>query len=277
MSDRPDSNIETVPFQEALPQVVSAQELLDLSQGSREQLRRQAEARAREQVGAAGWQQTSLLEEIIRAGRDQFASTDALRQEVRQTTESLRGLPLSAGQGSRDEQQQALERLVEVGHQQIGSAHELEEVIQQALREIAQTPLPDLNAQQLQRVLGRVREQIGALDLLIEVARAQVGTLEQLQTLDLVSAAYQQRLQEMRTLNAEDELDRLGELAVETVERIAGVSAAGEKQLETLGDIGGAVVQQVTATTASRDDQLETLESIQLAAVQQAEQLRSVE
>ena len=255
----------------------TASTLLELGAQSREQRRRLNEARAREHVGAAGWHQTTLLEEIIRAGRDQFASTDALRQVVQLTTESLRALPLAAGQDSRSGQRRTLEQIVRSGHQQVSAAQELEEVIQQALGEIIETPISDLNARQLNRVLDRVQEQIRALNLMIEAARAQVGTLTQLQALDDVSLSYQQRLGELHNLSAEEELEVLGNVGEQVVERIAELDVSGGKQLETLGNISEAAVKQMVETTASKDDQLQALEQVQVEAKHQAEKLHRAE
>ena len=249
--------------------------LLQLSERSREQQRKLSEARAREHVGAAGWQQTSLLEEIIRAGRDQFASTDALRQVVKLTTQTLRDLPLAAGQEPRDDQQRTLEGIVASGNQQVGAAHELEEVIEQALAEVLDTPLSDLNARKLERVLERVREQIRALNLMIEAARAEVGTLEQLQALDAVSVAYQQRLGELQSLSAEDELEVLGTVGEQVVGRITELDASGSKQLEKLGSIGEAAVKGVSETAASKDEQVHTLEGIQAEAEREVVKLKA--
>jgi len=251
------------------------QSLKALDARSLMQRRRLAEARAREYVGAAGWQQSNLLEEIIRAGRDQFATADALRQVVAVTTETLRALPLAAGQALRDEQQQRLEQIVVSGQRQVQAANELEDLIAQALGEIFETPLPDLNARRLERVLERVREQIVALHLMIEAARAQSGTLEQMQVLDDVSAAYQQRLGELQRLGAEEELAVLGAVGEQVLGRVAELDTAGSRQLETLGSIGEAAVRQVAETGASRQEQLETLEHLQGEAQVQAERLRS--
>ncbi len=264
--------VDAVPVNPA-PDVNSA--LRELGERSREQQRKLNEARAREHVGAAGWQQTSLLEEIIRAGRSQFASTDALRQVVNLTTQTLRELPLAAGQEPRDDQQRTLEGIVASGNQQVGAAQELEEVIQQALAEVIGTPLSDLNARKLERVLERVRQQIRALNLMIEAARAEVGTLEQLQALDAVSVAYQQRLGELQSLSAEDELEVLGNVGEQVVERITALDAPGSKQLEKLGSIGEAAVKGVSETAASKDEQLNTLEGIQAEAGREAEKLKA--
>lgn len=239
----------------------------------REQQRRQRESRAREHVGAAGWRQASLLEEIIRAGREQLASTDALRQVVSVTTHSLRTSALSA-QEDRQEQQRTLEGIVRSGERQVALAHELEAVIGQALAEVIGTPLSDLNARRLERVLGRVHDQLGALQLMIEAARTQVGTLEQLQALDAVSAEYQRQLGELSSLSAEEELDLLGAAGEQAARRIAEIDGPGDKQLEQLSHIGEAAVKQVAETAASKDAQLSTLEGLQAEAGREAEKLR---
>jgi len=252
----------------------TTQALEQLNARTVEQQRRLNEARAREHVGAAGWLQSSLLEEIIRVGREQFASTDALRQVVRVTTESLRQLPISAGQESREGQQRALEGIVASGSEQITAAHELEGVIREALAGIVATPLDDLNARRLERVLERVRDQINSLHLMIEAARAQVGTLEQLQELDRVSASYQARLGELHNLSAEEELDLLGSMGEQVVERITDLDAEGGQQLEKLGSIGEATIKQVSETAATRGEQIQALEELQAAAERETERLQ---
>jgi len=139
----------------------TTQALEQLNARTVEQQRRLNEARAREHVGAAGWLQSSLLEEIIRVGREQFASTDALRQVVRVTTESLRQLPISAGQESRDGQQRALEGIVASGSEQITAAHELEvdgEV--QAIRSQAQTQASTQAQATRDRAEGKLQQAI---------------------------------------------------------------------------------------------------------------------
>ncbi len=269
------ASVDTAPDATPDPAPDMNSALRELVERSREQQRKLSEARAREHVGAAGWQQTSLLEEIIRAGRSQFASTDALRQVVKLTTQNLRELPLAAGQEPRDDQQRTLEGIVESGNQQVGAAHELEEVIRQALAEVLDTPLSDLNARKLERVLERVREQIRALNLMIEAARAEVGTLEQLQALDAVSTKYQQRLGELNSLSAEEELEMLGTVGEQVVGRITELDAHGGKQLEKLGSIGEAVVKGVAETSASKDEQLHTLEGIQAEAEAEASKLKA--
>ena len=256
------------------PQTASTAALKEQGVRSREQQRRLGEARAREHVGAAGWQQTTLLEEIILAGREQVVSTNALRQVVTLSTESLRTLPLGS-QESRDDQQRTLEGIVESGNQQVTAAQELEEVIQQALAEVINTPLSELNARHMERILMRVRQQIQALNLMIEAARTQVGTLEQLQALDAVSASYQRRLGELISLSAEEELDVLGTMGEQVVGRITELDAHGGKQLEKLGSIGEAAVKRISETAASRDEQLNTLEGIQAEAGREAEKLKA--
>lgn len=271
------ASVDTAPDATPDPAPDMNSALRELVERSREQQRKLSEARAREHVGAAGWQQTSLLEEIIRAGRSQFASTDALRQVVKLTTQNLRELPLAAGQEPRDDQQRTLEGIVESGNQQVSAAHELEEVIRQALAEVLDTPLSDLNARKLGRVLERVREQIRALNLMIEAARAEVGTLEQLQALDAVSTKYQQRLGELNSLSAEEELEMLGTVGEQVVGRITELDAHGDKQLEKLGSIGEAVVKGVAETSASKDEQLHTLEGIQAEAEAEASKLKALD
>ena len=239
-----------------------------------EQQRRLSEARAREHVGAAGWAQANLLEDIIRAGRDQFAATDALRQVIQLTSGQLRALPLSAGQEARDDHRRTLQDIVASGQQQVSAAQALEEVIQLALRDVVDTPMQELSAAQLGRIHAHLQEQLSALSLMMEAARSQAGTLDQMQALDEVSAAYQERVDELGTLSAEKELDQLAAVGGQVMSRIAELDEAGEKQLETLEVLGESALRQVSDTGASRSSQLRTLEYLREEAGREAAKLQ---
>ncbi|MFC4454452.1 hypothetical protein [Deinococcus sonorensis] len=249
--------------------------LQQLNREVQQQQHRLQEARAREHVGAAGWAQTSLLEDIIRAGRQQLAATDALRQVMTFTDQELRSTPLAAGQAVRQEQEHTLREVVASGDQQLNAAHALSRVIQEALQAVTDTPLHDISAAQLRRIHGRVQQQIRALQVVIEAARAQSSTLEQLQALDEVSAAYSEQVAALDTLSAEEELSHLQETGKQVVERISELEDAGPaRQLEALERIGSAAVQHVGHTDASPTEQVQTLTHLQEETDQALRRLR---
>ncbi len=101
-----------------------------------------------------------------------------------------------------------------------------------------------------------------------------MGTLEQLQELDRVSASYQARLGELHNLSAEEELDLLGSMGEQVVERITDLDAEGGQQLEKLGSIGEATIKQVSETAATRGEQIQALEELQAAAERETERLQ---
>ncbi|GBF05146.1 hypothetical protein DAERI_030312 [Deinococcus aerius] len=239
----------------------------------REQRRRVAEVRAREHVGAAGWAQTSTLEQIIRAGREGLAATDTLRQLVRLTSEQVRALPLAAEQ-EREEHARALSEIVRSGETQITAAEALEELICQALEEVARTSVDEVNVRTLRQIHGWVREQMVALNTIIEAAQAQADTLEQVARLDRLNAEYQSRVDALRKLGAEEEAHALAVEGERIVERLAELDAAGPHQLGALTRIGEAVAEQVTETGTSRDEQAEALDDLAHAASEKAQELR---
>lgn len=136
--------------------------LSEAQQATSSQRRRVSEFKAREHVGAAGWQQTAALESILRTGREGLAVTDALRQVVRLTTEQIRTLSLSEMR-EQGEHVRALHEVVRNGEEQITAAQALEEVLCQALDDVARTPLDDVNVSRLKQIHQRVQEQVAAL------------------------------------------------------------------------------------------------------------------
>lgn len=248
--------------------------LADLKHSTSAQRRRVAEVRAREHVGAAGWAQSSTLEDIVRTGRQGLAATEALRQVVHLTTEQLRTLPLGAPGEQRDDHTQALHSIVRRGQEQITAAQALDELLCQALDDVSHTPLHELNVQRLRLVHERVREQVAALNTIIDSARAQADTLEQLGALERVSAEHQQRVQNLRQLGSEEEAQALGEAGEQIVTRLASLEDAAPQQLGALKRIGEAVVEQLPETSTDVLTQAEALEDLARAAHEKSETLR---
>lgn len=248
--------------------------LANAQQAVSEHRRRVAEARAREHVGAAGWAQTSTLEAIIRAGREGSAATEALRQVVSLTTEQVRSLPLGAPGEEREAHAHVLSEIVQSGEEQIGAAEALDELVRRALGEVTRTPVDEVSVQTLRRIHGRLQTQVGALETIIESARAQANTLEQIARLDRVSAEHQERVEAIRQLGAQEEVQALGDMGEEVVERIAELDQANSHQLEALERIGEAVVEQVTQTGTTPTEQARALEDLARAVEDKAEEVR---
>lgn len=248
--------------------------LADARRAAGEHRRRVAEARAREHVGAAGWGQTSTLEAIIQAGREGLAAADALRQVVRVTTEQMRTLPLSAPEGEREAHAQALSEIVDSGEGQIGVAEALDALVCHALDDVARTPMSEMSVRTLRGIHERVQSQVAALTTIIESARAQARTLEQIAHLERVSAEHQGRVEAIRQLGAEQEVQALADAGESIVERVAELDEAGSHQLGALNRIGEAVVEQVAQTGASPAEQVEVLDGLAQAVHEKAEELR---
>lgn len=238
------------------------------------QRRRLAEVRAREHVGAAGWAQTSTLEQIIRAGQEGLAATDALRQVVKVTTEQLRSLPMAAAEQQRQEHAQALARIVASGEEQSTAAASLDGLVCQALEDVARTPMSEVSVRTLRQIHDRVQAQLGALSTIIEAARAQANTLEQVARLERVSAEHQARVEAIQALSADHETQMLAEVGEQIVERIGELDEAGGKQLVALQRVAEAALSQVAETGTLPEQQAEMLQTLAKTAQQQAEALQ---
>ena len=237
------------------------------------QRRRVFEFKAREHVGAAGWQQTAALESILRAGREGLAATDALRQVVRLTTEQIRTLSLSEMK-EQEEHVRALHEVVRNGEEQMTAAQALEEVLCQALDDVARTPLDDVSVSRLKQIHRRVQEQVAALNTIVESAQVQAQTLEQASRLDEISAEYQQRVNDIRQFSAAEEVEALGDTGQRIVERIAEIDEAHPDQLSALQKIGETLVESVPETGADATAQAQTLDNLAKTAQAKAQSLR---
>jgi hypothetical protein len=248
--------------------------LADAQQAANFQRRRLSEVRAREHVGAAGWAQSSMLEDIIRTGQQGLVATDALRQVIYLTTEQVRALPLGASQDERGDQAQALLNIVENGEQQITAAQALNTLIGLALEDVARTPIDDLNVSRLQAIHERVNGQLEALNTIVGAAQAQAQTLEQAAQLEEVLTEHQRRLSELRRLSAGEEIQALADAGEQIVERISALDDAAERQVGALTQIGKAVADHMGATGASDGAKAEALEELAHEMQDRAGELR---
>ncbi|GAA0518134.1 hypothetical protein [Deinococcus depolymerans] len=248
--------------------------LAEIREVSLQQRRRVSEVRAREHVGAAGWEQTSMLEAIIRAGREGLAATDALRQVVTLTTEQLRALPLNVSPEVRGGQVAALLHIRESGEVQATAAEALDTLVCEALESVARTPMNEVSLGRLQAIHRHVREQVGALETIMQAAQVQADTLAQVQRLEQVSAEYQERVSSLRHLSAADEAQALGRAGEQLVERIAQLDEAAPEQVNALTRIGEAVADRLTETGASGREQAQALEELAQLMEEKAEEVR---
>nr|WP_244977132.1 hypothetical protein [Deinococcus humi] len=236
--------------------------LTTAQQAAHFQRRRISEVRAREHVGAAGWAQSSMLEDIIRTGQQGLAATDALRQVIYLTAEQIRTLPLGATAEERGGQAQALLDIVENGEQQVTAAQALNALIGLALEDVARTPLNDLNVSRLQAIHERVNGQLEALTTIIGTAQAQTQTLEQAAQLEALLNDHQQRLNEIRRVSIEEEIQALTAAGEQIVERISELDDAAGQQVDALTQIGKAVADHMGDTGASGAEKAEALEGL---------------
>ncbi|WP_245619297.1 hypothetical protein [Deinococcus marmoris] len=248
--------------------------MADAQHAAHSQRLRVSEVRAREHVGAAGWAQSSLLEEIIRTGQQGLAATDALRQVIHLTAEQIRTLPLGATPDERGGQTQALLDIVENGEQQVTAAQTLNRLVCLALDDVAQTPVDELNVSRLRSIHSRVGEQLQALYSIIGAAQAQARTLEQAGELEEVLNDHQRVIGEIQHFSAAHEASALAEVGQDIVERISQLDEAAPEQIEALTQIGGAVAQRMGHTGASSKAQAQALDGLAHDMQDRADELR---
>ncbi len=203
-----------------------------------------------------------MLEDIIRTGQQGLAATDALRQVIYLTTEQIRALPLGASADERGGQAQALLDIVENGEQQVTAAQALNALIGLALEDVARTPLNELSVSRLQAIHERVNGQLGALTAIIDTAQAQTQTLEQAAQLEELLNDHQRRLNEIRRVSLEEEIQALTVAGEQIVERISELDDAAEQQVDALTQIGKAVADHMAETGASDEEKAEALEGL---------------
>lgn len=230
--------------------------------------------RAREHVGAAGWAQASTLEAIIRAGQEGWAATDALRRVMTLTGERLGVLPLAGSEDERSSHRQALRDVAQSGELQLATATALDALICTALDEVSGTPTDDLSVNRLRQIHDQLREQVSALQTIVEVAHAQASSVEQLDELSRLSDEYRRRVEAIAQFSAREEAQALGEAGERLVERIGELDEAPPQQLEALTQIGEAVVEHIQETGAEQEQQADALEHLASCMQERAQELR---
>ncbi|WP_229783743.1 hypothetical protein [Deinococcus sedimenti] len=250
----------------------TSRQLAQVQEASLAQRRRVSEVRARQHVGAAGWAQTSALNIIIQTGREGLAATDALREVLHLTSTQLRELPISDEPGRQDHVD-ALRRILESGEAQFTAAQTLDALVTEALDDVTRTPVTDVSAGQLDRLSRRVRQQVETLNLIIQAARAQANTLEQLGELERVSTEFHGQVAQLHALSAENEAQVLGEAGEHLVHRLGELDNSPH-QLDALSRIGEAVADQLGGTGDAPEDQAEALEDLARQMEQKAAELR---
>ncbi|PTA67323.1 hypothetical protein [Deinococcus arcticus] len=238
------------------------------------QRRRVSEMRARQHVGAAGWAQSSALDAIVRAGREGLAATDALRQVMHLTTEQLRALPLSDAAGEQATQARALQGLLESSEAQLTAAQALDALVCEALTDVADTPLEEMNVQRLKDIHARVREQVAALDTLVHAAQVQAQTLEQVSQLSRVSTEFHEKVAGLGQLSAQEEAQALGETGQQVVSRLSELDDAPPAQMAALTRIGEAVADGLTDTAAPPAEQAQALQDLAELMDEKAREVR---
>ncbi|WP_221088947.1 hypothetical protein [Deinococcus aquaedulcis] len=252
----------------------TAQRVGEVRAASLAQRRRVAEMRARQHVGAAGWAQSSALDAIVRAGREGLAATDALRQVMHLTTEQLRALPLGDTAGEQLSQARALQQLLESGEAQLTAAQALDALVCEALGDVADTPVEEVNVRRLKDIHARVRQQVAALDTLVHAAQVQAQTLEQVSELSRVSAEFHDKVAGLGQLSAHEEAEALGEAGEQVVARLGQLDDAPPAQVAALTRIGEAVAAGLGDSGAPPAQQAQALDELAQLMGEKAEEVR---
>ncbi|UBV44425.1 hypothetical protein LAJ19_14765 (plasmid) [Deinococcus taeanensis] len=183
---------------------------------------------ARRHVGAAGFVQQEVLEQIISAGKEQISVTRSLRQVIAVTQAQLRDLSAHAATDQLQVHVTALEGIVSSSQEQARTAAELREVIQRALADVRGTPLEDVSATLLNTLSAVVCRQAEQLQALISTALSEASTAGQVAELQQVSAEAQARQAEAEHEQEERELAHLDLLGAEALERVRALEQGGQ-------------------------------------------------
>jgi len=189
-------------------------------------------ASARRHVGAAGFAQRDVLEQIITAGREQLAVTQSLRQVMASTQTQLRATPLTGAEEGAHPHRAALEAILTSGRAQLETASELRRAIQTTLVNVRGTPLEDVSANVLTALSQVVRRQEADLAAIIATALGEASTVEQTARLERVSAEATARAIHTEHERAERELAHLDLLGTQALDRIRSLEAHGQAHAE---------------------------------------------
>ncbi len=243
---------------------------------------------ARRYVGAAGFTQRDVLEQIITAGKEQLVFTQSLRQVVASTLAQLSATPVGKRPEDAQKHLTALQDIVASARRQIETASQLRQTIQATLAKVRSTPLEDVSGHLLMTLSEAVQQQVSDLQAIIGVAIHEGGTAEQIASLEQVSKETSRQLFEVQHARVEQELvelSRLGDKALENVRSLEAEGQTHEAQRTTLVEEQQTAQRQIERLEAAsvndqkeideleqqRDDSQARLASLQAAAMEMQE------
>lgn len=163
---------------------------------------------ARRHVGAAGIEQTAALERLIAAGQEHTGLVQALRQVV---------LLLQ-----KNEESEALARLLSESQQQVLILDELAGVVATALEQITATPVVQISAEVLEKIADGMHQRLYALNRLVEEIELSSSVPESATAdLEAVREALETELARVRFTEHQGQLSAQVELARLAVRNIA--------------------------------------------------------
>ncbi|WP_019588831.1 hypothetical protein [Deinococcus apachensis] len=217
---------------------------------------------ARHHVGAAGFAQSNVLEQIITAGREQIELIRSLRQVVDATHAQLQALPPADRADATQPQVATLQNIVREGQAQIEAAEELRRAIQRTLADIRGTPVEEVSAKVLKTLGEIVWQQAADLENLITAAITEASTTEQITNLERVSEETQTRLEHVEHEQVERELVHLHLLGHQALEHIRSLEASGQThaeqraQLEQEAEVARRSIAALEVTQAQNTEEL---------------------
>ncbi|MFC4453766.1 hypothetical protein [Deinococcus sonorensis] len=197
--------------------------LLAQSASTRQRL---LEMAAREHVGVAALNQSTAVEEIIAAGREQIEVTAALQGVLQQTLEQLREGGRVQTEVEPPDHSGVLHRILEVGQAQRDIAALMSNQIVDALERVTRIPVEDISLTTLRTVQRTVQAEIKSFRTLVGMARQQVTTRQDLDHLDRIERDLNARLGHLRHAEAIDKVRGFEQLAEEAVSNIMRVANA---------------------------------------------------
>ncbi|MFC4453545.1 hypothetical protein [Deinococcus sonorensis] len=216
---------------------------------------------ARQHVGAAGFAQRNVLEQLIAAGREQIAYTGTLRQVVASTLRQLGEERLEGEPG----QLVALQQIVTSGQRQIETARQLTLSIQHTLSNVRSTPLELVSAHLLSLLSESVHHHARNLELLIQAALEEASSSEQVAQLKQVRADMVATVLEIEHDGEERALAQLDLMAQQAVEQVRSLEAEGQThavqrtQLEQMAVTSQEAIEHLRAKTRLNREELERL------------------
>lgn len=236
---------------------------------------------ARQHVGAAGFLQRDVLEQIINAGREQISVTRSLHQVVAATQNQLRSL---SGMGALPGQAhvETLQGIVHSSEAQIQMATGLRAAIQRTLTDVRGTPLEEISAHVLSTLGEVVQRQLEQLQALITTALNEADSVEQVAELEQVRSEAQARQVQVAHEQSERDLVRLETLGVEALARVRELEEGGQThtaqraELEQRAETTRQLISSLEGEQAQNLAQLARLEQEELKATERQGELKAL-